>query len=65
MNLPTGENVHLDFGTLTHCGTKILVREMSINGDFIVIEDLGVKITLQPKAGGANVTVRKVYSENT
>jgi len=56
---PTGTSLRVEDGELIEGGTRLQLETHVADGEYWVVEDLGRKLTLQPKRGGTHVTARK------
>lgn len=60
MDYLQGLTVRVEDGYIIERGHRVQLATWVDDGEYWVVEDLGRKITLQPKRGGANVTAMKV-----
>lgn len=61
MNIPTNTYVQIAVaGELIYEGLRMILRDAPKPGEYRVIEDLGKRITLQPRRGGPLVTTYKI-----
>ncbi len=61
MNIPEGTFVTIEpTGELRESGERTIVRDALPPGAYVVVEDLGRKITLQLRRGGPLITTYKI-----